>query len=182
VAEPATSAALVIGLGNEFRCDDGAGIAAARRLRDRAAGDAFEVWELQNDPTALLDAGRDRATVVVLDTMRSGAAPGTILRFDAGAEGAAIPEPAVGSASTHAIGLSEAIELGRALDRLPARLVVYAIEGRRFDAGIGLSDELQAALPRLVEWALEEVSCGAVRLPLLEASGKLALGNRRSGE
>ena len=37
--------------------------------------------------------------------------------------------------STHLIGLAEAIELGRALDQLPARLLVVGIEGASFTAG-----------------------------------------------
>ena len=45
-----------------------------------------------------------------------------------------------GASSTHAVGIGEAIELARTLDRLPGRLIVYAVEGHRFDAGLGLSD------------------------------------------
>ena len=41
--------------------------------------------------------------------------------------------------STHLLGVAEAVELGRELDRLPQRLTVYGIEGERFDVGEGLS-------------------------------------------
>ena len=50
------------------------------------------------------------------------------------------------STSTHAVGLAEAIELARTLGRLPARLVVYGIEGERFEAGTGLTPAVSAAL------------------------------------
>jgi hydrogenase maturation protease len=51
--------------------------------------------------------------------------------------------------STHALGVAEAIELARALGRLPARLEVYAIEGARFTAGAGLSPAVEQAVGKL---------------------------------
>ncbi len=147
-------AVLVIGVGNPLRGDDGAGVEVARRVRDRA-GDGFEVRELRGDLTELLDAWLGREAVVLVDTMRSGARPGAIRRLDANDE----PLPAQqrhGPTSTHAAGLAEMIELARALGRLPARLIVYAVEGRRYEAGAGLSDELEAIVPTLVERVLRE--------------------------
>ena len=38
-------------------------------------------------------------------------------------------------ASTHHVGLAEAVELARALGRLPARTVIYGIEGESFEIG-----------------------------------------------
>ena len=147
-------AVLVVGVGNPLRGDDGAGVEVARRVRDRA-GDGFEVRELPGDPTGLLDVWLGREAVVLVDTMRSGAAPGMVLRLDASHP----PLPARhrhGRSSTHAAGLAETIELTRALGRLPARLIVYAVEGRRYEAGAGLSDELEAIVPTLVERVLRE--------------------------
>jgi hydrogenase maturation protease len=145
---------LVIGLGNELRGDDGAGIMIARRLRDPAWNTGIEVREMGGDPTALLDAWQGRDAVVVVDATRSGAPPATIWRLDASRE--PLPVQFRGSASTHAIGLGEAVELARVVERLPAHLIVYAVEGRTFDAGVGLSAELRALLPELAEMVLDE--------------------------
>ena len=43
------------------------------------------------------------------------------------------------------LGVAEASELARALGRLPARTIVYGIEGSRFDTGSPLSPEVEAA-------------------------------------
>jgi hydrogenase maturation protease len=59
--------------------------------------------------------------------------------------------------SSHALGLADAVELGRALGRLPERLVLAGIEGRRFDAGVGLSPEVEASVPRVVRTILDEI-------------------------
>jgi hydrogenase maturation protease len=49
---------LVIGLGNDFRRDDGAGRIAARRVRE-LAGDTVHVVEESGEGAALMDTWRD---------------------------------------------------------------------------------------------------------------------------
>lgn len=154
MAEPAPGGVLVIGLGSELRGDDGAGIAVARRLRGAARRAGVEVREVAGEPLELLDAWDGRRAVVLVDAMRSGAAPGTVRRLDATA--APLPAAIGPVASTHAVGLGEAIELARALQRLPPRVIVHAVEGARFAPGRGLSPAVAAALPALVRDVLEE--------------------------
>ena len=90
--------------------------------------------------------------------------PGTVSRLDASTE--PLPARLQTSSSTHAFGLHEAVELGRALGQLPARVIVYAIEGRSFQAGAALSAELQDGLPALAEsvWA-EATALAAAHTP-----------------
>ena len=144
---------LVIGLGNELRGDDGAGIEVARRLRGLAAEAGIDVRAQQGEPAGLIDAWSGRKAVVVVDTMRSGAEPGTICRFDASCE--PLPAQLRGSSSTHALSLAEAIELARALEQLPPRAVVFAIEGQRFETGAALSDEVRAVIPKVAGMVLD---------------------------
>jgi hydrogenase maturation protease len=129
---------VVIGIGNAARGDDAAGLIAARRLGG---------LEHEGDPVVLLDLWGDADLAVVIDAVSSSAAPGTIHRFDATAS--PLPTYLRSSSSTHAIGLAEAIELGRALGRLPARLIVFGIEGERFEAGTGISRAVAAAAEAL---------------------------------
>jgi hydrogenase maturation protease len=136
---------IVIGVGNAWRGDDGAGLAVARRLRELSPT-GVEVREIEGDATALMDvwAGADR--VVVVDAGQSGAPPGTVRRFDVCA--AALPARLLRS-STHAFGVPDAIELARALGRLPATVDVYAIEGASFAAGDGLTLPVERAAEAL---------------------------------
>ena len=149
----------MIGVGNALRGDDAAGVEVARRVRahlgaDGATGAEIDACELQGEPLALLDAWEGRDAVVIVDTMRSGAAPGTVRRLDVSRE----PLPALPycCSSTHAVSLGEAIELGRALARLPAHVVVYAVEGRRFEAGSGFSEEVHDVIPALADAVLSQ--------------------------
>ena len=131
----------MIGVGNAWRRDDGAGPALARRCRARHTA----------DPAELLDLWEGATWAVVVDAAASGAAPGTVHRFDA----VAGPLPAGRTpASTHAFGVGDAVELARALDRLPARLDVLAIEGEDFGPGTGLT----AAVARAVDALADELT------------------------
>jgi hydrogenase maturation protease len=139
----------VIGLGNELRRDDGAGLAAARRLRERG----IDAMEHRGDPASLIDGWSGADAVIVIDAVSSGAAPGTIHRIDA----RATPLPAgLFKGSTHALGLAEAVELSRALGTLPGRVLVLGIEAGDLGAGVGLSPEVDRAVSGLVE---EVASC-----------------------
>ena len=86
--------------------------------------------------------------------MSSGTAPGTVHRLDAGEP----PSPAaMFGTSTHHLGLAEAVELARALDRLPERLVVFGIEGADSAPGDELTPEVEAGAARAADAVREEV-------------------------
>jgi hydrogenase maturation protease len=113
----------------------------------------------EQEPSRLLDAWQDAETAIVVDAAASGADPGTLHRYEATAEPA--PARALRS-STHAFGLGQAIELARALGKLPSRVVVYAIEGQAFEAGNELSPAVAAAVEPTVAAVLAELGRSTV--------------------
>jgi hydrogenase maturation protease len=133
----------VVGVGNAFRRDDGAGLAVARRVR-AAAPPGTVVVEAEADPMLILERCAGAAAAVVVDAVYSGGRPGTVYRLDAGTE--ALPARLFGATSTHALSVGEVVELARALGTLPPRVIVYGIEGGTFEAGEGLSPEVAAAV------------------------------------
>jgi hydrogenase maturation protease len=144
---------LVIGVGNAYRRDDGVGLVVARRLRAEVP-ERVAVREESGEGAALMAAWEGADTVLIIDAVHSGAAPGTVQRLDAGER--AIPADLF-HFSTHAVSVADAVELARALGQLPPRLVVYGIEGRDFEAGVGLSPEVEEAARQVVGLVLEEV-------------------------
>ncbi|HEY1242170.1 MAG TPA: hydrogenase maturation protease [Bryobacteraceae bacterium] len=132
---------LILGCGNDDRSDDAAGLLVVRRLRDLGV----DAREHGGDILGLLDAWNGAREVVVIDAIVSGAAPGTIIRRDAATPLAA----GEFRCSTHNVGLAEAIELARALDRLPEKLTIYGIEATCFDRGGTPLAEVQEAAKRL---------------------------------
>jgi hydrogenase maturation protease len=106
-----------------------------------------ELLEREGEPTSLIETWSRVDEALVVDCVSSGASPGAVHRFDC----THAPLPAeVFNASTHSMGLPEAVELARELDRLPGRLVVYGIEGEDFEAGEGLSEPVQKTVEKLV--------------------------------
>jgi hydrogenase maturation protease len=67
---------------------------------------------------------------------------------------------ALSGSSTHLLGIADAIELARALGRLPERTIVYGIEGETFAAGDDLSEPVAAAVERVVAAVQRELGNG----------------------
>ena len=126
----------LIALGNPLRGDDAigpiVGERVASRLRERApqaARDSLVFRSGALDALAILDAWSGAAAAFVVDASLFGRPPGTLTRVELGPGGSATVRPReVARPSSHGLGLHEAIALGEALARLPARIVCYAIE------------------------------------------------------
>lgn len=131
---------LMIGVGNEYRSDDRAGLEVARRVA------SMPTKESSLGGFELMDMWAHGDDVLVVDAMRSDADPGTVFRFDA----IAAPLPRAQFASTHAIGIAETVEMARRLGRLPRSLFVYGIEAACVANGTGVSPEVQSAIHSLV--------------------------------
>lgn len=144
---------VVIGIGNPLRGDDAAGVAVAERLRPRVP-EGVEVVSCNQEPSRLIEAWEGADGVVLVDSVSSGAPPGTLHRFEAGEE--ALPARSFHS-STHAIGIADTIELARALGRLPRRVRVYGIEAGRYGNGVSLTPAVESAVAFLVREVLTEL-------------------------
>ena len=134
----------VIGLGNRMRSDDGAGLEVIRQLREGSpAGSGSDVLtECTGDASALIELWQGQGTVVVVDASMSGHEPGSIRWLDG--FDVAFSDRGM-AASSHALSLREAVELGTALGQLPRSLQVVAIEGESFGFGATMAAPVAAA-------------------------------------
>ena len=143
---------LIVGIGNRYRCDDGFGCLVANELAGRVGKDV-QCIEHDGEPAALMECWKDKSSVLLIDAVSSGAPPGTIFQFDLAQQ--ALPE-AFNLYSTHAFGVPQAVELARALHKLPPAIQFLGVEGACFDAGEGLSDVLveikDAAIDKIFYW------------------------------
>ncbi|EME97091.1 hydrogenase maturation protease [Streptomyces mobaraensis NBRC 13819 = DSM 40847] len=149
----------VIGVGNEFRRDDGVGPAVVGRLGRRAARDGpppgARLVCCDGEPGRLIGLWEGVELAVVVDAAHAHpGCPGRVHRLELDG----CPAWRGESASSHGLGLGEAVELARALDRLPRRLVVYAVEGSDGSLGTGLSPAVAAAVGPLAERIGREIA------------------------
>ncbi|UCD11696.1 MAG: hydrogenase maturation protease [Nitrospinaceae bacterium] len=142
----------LIGIGHPYRGDDQAGLRVARRLKAHADA-GLEIVEHTGEAAGLMALFEGRDSVILVDAVSSGQAPGSLLRFDAARN--PLPAGCFGT-STHYLGVAEAIEWARALGRLPQVVQVYGIEGVNFSPGGALSKQVEEAVDRLVREILSE--------------------------
>jgi hydrogenase maturation protease len=135
---------LILGCGNGDRSDDAAGLLVARRLRELGV----DAREHSGEALALIEAWSGSAEVIVIDAVVSGAPPGSITVWDVRA--ALLPTGQF-HCSSHFLGLAEAVELARVLDRLPSKLILYGIEGSIFDCGGLPSPEVSKAVEQVAQ-------------------------------
>jgi hydrogenase maturation protease len=153
---------VVIGIGNEFRHDDGVGPAVVGRLHDLAPP-GVRLVITDGEPVRLIEAWTGASLAVVADAVRVAPPqppqPGTIHRFVMDRPGTGTPR----TASSHGFGLDEAIGLAQALDRMPGRLIVHAIEAADLTQGTGLTPAVAAAVGLVAKAILDDIGSLAGR-------------------
>jgi hydrogenase maturation protease len=149
------STVVIIGIGNDYRRDDAAGLLVARELRQRVQQKIDEgkvrVLECTGASLELIDLWAGANLVILVDAVSSGADPGTIYQFQLGSR----PLPSyMFHYSTHDFNVADAIEFARMLGKLPPHLVVYGIECVDFDQGRGLSEDAALAVEKATDRVL----------------------------
>jgi hydrogenase maturation protease len=150
-----TSRVTLIGVGNPYRRDDGVGPAIIAEIAKlRPPGVSLTVSD--GEPTQLLDAWAGARLAVVIDAVLcEPSRPGRIHRTILGTSSLGAT-----AASTHGLGIPDAVRLAEVLDRAPGRLVVFAVEAADLGFGQGLSPPVAAALPELTRVVLNELRLG----------------------
>lgn len=147
--------ALVIGVGQADRGDDAVGpLVAAEVRRVAPTVDVVTV----SSPTRLVETWEGRDDVAVVDAVRTGRPAGAITLVEVGNR----PLPArPGAGGSHGFGVAEAVELGRALGRLPRHLVVVGVEAATFGVGAEPTPEVVVAVPAAARAVLGAVGAAA---------------------
>lgn len=153
---------VIIGIGNEFRRDDGLGPLVVAELLARQPGDpalaGVDLRVSDGESLGLLSLWAGTELAVVVDAVRDSREHAGRLHelvLDDGAEADLAGRPSTG---THDIGFGDTIALGRALGRMPHRLVIIAVTGHDFGFGREPSASVAAAVAPVVERARELVS------------------------
>ena len=152
-AATADGRAVVIGVGNEFRRDDGAGPAVVARLRGTRPDDVLLLVS-DGEPTRLIEAWTGAPCAVIVDAvLAEPAVPGRLHRLvlhRAGASAARV-------SSSHGLGLDCAIGLAQALDRMPGMLILHAVEAADVSQGTGLTPAVAANIDTLAVAVLDDL-------------------------
>jgi hydrogenase maturation protease len=145
---------VVIGVGNEFRRDDGIGPEVVSRLRAQTAG-TVQLLVCDGEPARMIEAWAGASLAVVVDAvLASPTAPGRLHRIELDrADGWDISP-----VSSHGLSLGDAISLAGALGRMPERLILHAVEAADFRLGVGLTPAVAAAVAPLAAAVLRDLA------------------------
>ncbi len=148
---------LVLGIGQSLRGDDAAGLEAVQmwqakfpRSADRVKVDTIELPGLH-----LIDLIEGMDAAILVDAIQESSPPGTILHIG--------PDELAGfsvdSKSAHGWGVAETLQLGRSLypSLEKSRITLIGIVGKDFSMGVGLSQEVRAAMTKVVEMIEREI-------------------------
>jgi hydrogenase maturation protease len=157
---------LVAGIGNVLRCDDGFGVAVARRLLEDAS---------LPPQVTVLEAGIAGVRVVqelldgydgliIVDAIARGGTPGTIYELEPEAGDQPPTGPATAPASLHLVGPSAILTLARAAGCLPARVAIIGCEPAECDElALEPTPAVAAAVPRAAALIHERIRAWEAR-------------------
>ena len=143
---------VILGLGSSYG-DDAVGWRVVEHLKKRLPTEARLV--VIAEPTQIIEHLHPTAQVWIVDACRGKQPVGSIVRFT-------WPEDRLldhAAANTHSLSLSAVLQLAAALDKLPAALVIFAIEiGPGPFAGDELSPPVATAANELAQRLAAEVA------------------------
>jgi hydrogenase maturation protease len=149
---------IVIGIGNRDRGDDAAGPLVCDRLRGQLGPNAaVRTFVCEGSILDLALHWEHDDHVIIVDAMQPDAEPGRIVTWDATVEPMATP----GAVSTHEIDVSVAVELARAIGRMPAQLFVIGIEAVQTEWASLPSAPVDSAIDAVVDVVIGQLVAGA---------------------
>lgn len=161
------SSVLLLGVGNILLQDEGLGVYALRRLAERyhlpPGVEAVDGGVQGLDLLSMLESAR---SLLIIDAIYTGGAPGGIVRL----EGQAIPSALALKMSMHQMGIQELLALGSLRGTLPTRVVLWGMQPEAMDWGLELTPSVAAGLDELVAAVAGElVAWGEELLPIEQA-------------
>ncbi len=146
---------LVLGLGNPLCGDDGAGVAAVSRLRERFdAPPGVTVLDGGTLGLSLLPYLRQARAVILVDAIAADAPAGALVRLD----GEDVAPAAAHRLSPHQVGVADLLAGARLRGGDPETLVLVGIVPARLELSVERSPEVEARIDDLVQATVDEAA------------------------
>ena len=158
------SGVVVIGIGNIIRSDDGLGIRAIRRLRQRhRLRPEVDLIEGGTAGLLLLPYIAAARRAIIIDAINIGAPAGTLIRL------AEVQRVFAKGLTPHDVGLADLLDAARLADVWPETLILHGAQPASTAIGTELTAAVDASLEPLADAIEAElsvwghtVSCGAI--------------------
>lgn len=155
---------VVIGLGNPLMGDDGLGLAALERLRDRGLPTDVELVDGGTWGLSLLPVIESATRVLLIDAIDTGGAPGALHSL----ERAEIPRYLATRVSPHQVDLQDVLALAELRGTLPQETVAIGLQPAAVEMSFGLSETVRGRLEDVVAAVLDRLAMWGHSVPLAE--------------
>lgn len=158
---------LVLGVGNLLLKDEGVGVRVVEELERRyAIPDGVEVLDGGTAGMELLSVMANRDCVILVDAVKTGDEPGTVVRL-ADEE---VPAFFRTKISPHQVGLSDVLATLTITGEKPGSVVVIGIVPKDLGTGLEISTEIEAKIDEMIELVAGELDRRGIPLKPRDAS------------
>lgn len=164
----ANMSVLVLGVGNMLLKDEGIGVRVVEELEKRY--EFPEGVDLLDGGTAgmeLLDTMAKRSCVILVDAVKTGAEPGTVVRL-ADDE---VPAFFRTKISPHQVGLSDVLATLTITGEKPESVIVIGVVPKDLGTGLEMSAEIEQKMEEMIGLVVQELD--AIGLPLKPRSASV---------
>ena len=144
---------LILGLGNILLGDEGVGVRVIEQLLSRPLPDEIEVIDGGTAGYELINFFEGKEKVIIVDAVKTNDTPGSVYKLDL----ALVQEDETVQLSLHQIGLKNVFKMASLMDLNPEVTLVGIVPKDYQDYNIGLSDEVEKAIPLAIETVLKEI-------------------------
>ncbi len=146
--------ALVLGIGNLLIGDEGVGCKTADELNRRyQMPPEVECIDGGTAGFELLSLIDNKDHLILVDALRNDMAPGTVVKI----EGEDVPKSFLTSITPHQLGISDVLAAAALTDTLPKKMVLFGVEPKQLDVGIGLSPEVETGMEKIIDVVVEQL-------------------------
>ncbi|MFC5300810.1 HyaD/HybD family hydrogenase maturation endopeptidase [Azospira restricta] len=152
---------VVLGVGNTLLTDEAIGVRAVEALQQRyRLPPEVNVIDGGTAGMELLESLEDLDQLVIVDCVRVGQPPATVIRrIDD-----EVPAFFRTKISPHQIGISDVLAALTLRERFPQRLALIGIQPKDLDTGIELTPEVAATIPEVLALVVEELARVGVKV------------------
>lgn len=144
---------VILGIGNILLSDEGIGVHVANELAKTELPPEVSIVKGGTDGFRLLNVITEADRLIIVDSLRTGAEPGTIYRFDVGDVRCC---PSGFKTSVHQIGILEVIDLSGLIGKTPHTTVI-GVEPKSLEMNMELSPEIREKIPKIIELVMDEM-------------------------
>ena len=158
----------ILGVGNVILKDEGFGVRVAEYLDHHYTfPDSVQIVDGGTLGIELTQYVTGTNKLLVIDSINGGAEPGTVFRF----HNDAIMEHFQDKLSAHEVGIQDVLALLTVTGHKSPDVIVIGAQPFDVEAGVGLSDGMQALLPQIVEQALKDLGNWGIEAQRKESAG-----------